>query len=226
MPRLHTREEDLGFIGGEVATGGATVALLNATVAGFSILRDRWLSCLYVAAPARGCGLGSSLLQQAQARGPLSLWCFQANEPALAFYRRHGLTETARTDGADNAERLPDIRLESPGLPGPGHASPKVPGPLIAPPPHFSGRRYSGGSGGQRPPAGGAAGGGGAPRGPPRGPPPHPPWLRGAWGAPRAPPRPPAGGRPVPRTPWGIFQARKVGGEARPVSREAQDRGR
>ncbi len=43
------------------------------------------------------------------------LWVFEANEPARAFYRRHGLVELEHTDGSTNEERTPDLRMAWPG---------------------------------------------------------------------------------------------------------------
>jgi len=42
----------------------------------------------------------------------LSLWCFQQNHAARAFYARHGFVEGTRTDGQNNEERLADVKLE------------------------------------------------------------------------------------------------------------------
>jgi ribosomal protein S18 acetylase RimI-like enzyme len=62
---------------------------------------------------ARGQGIGSDLLRQAQAAAPaLTLWTFQANTGAQRFYLRHGFREALRTQGEANDEGLPDIRYE------------------------------------------------------------------------------------------------------------------
>ncbi|MGC7101991.1 GNAT family N-acetyltransferase [Amycolatopsis lurida] len=41
----------------------------------------------------------------------LELRTFQVNEPALRFYRRHGFTEVVWSDGSDNEESEPDVKL-------------------------------------------------------------------------------------------------------------------
>ena len=41
----------------------------------------------------------------------LELWCFQRNEAARRFYAREGFAEVEWTEGADNDEGLPDVRL-------------------------------------------------------------------------------------------------------------------
>jgi hypothetical protein len=40
------------------------------------------------------------------------LWVFTSNTPARAFYAGHGFVETERTDGSDNEEHAPDVRME------------------------------------------------------------------------------------------------------------------
>ena len=36
---------------------------------------------------------------------------FESNAPARAFYARHGLVEREHTDGSENEERAPDLRM-------------------------------------------------------------------------------------------------------------------
>jgi len=64
-----------------------------------------------VAPAAQGRGLGARLLGLAQARAAsLELQVFQRNQPARAFYERHGFRLVGTTDGAGNEEREPDAR--------------------------------------------------------------------------------------------------------------------
>ncbi len=83
----------------------------------FAVVAGDWLDCLYVAPHRQGEGIGSLLLDLVRARRPdgFSLWVFVSNEPARAFYRRHGLVELERTDGSGNEERAPDLRMAWPG---------------------------------------------------------------------------------------------------------------
>jgi ribosomal protein S18 acetylase RimI-like enzyme len=83
-------------------------------IAGMMTLDDGDIAQLYLAPSRRGQGLGDLLVAHAKTRQPdgLGLWTFQVNVAAVAFYRRHGFRETARTDGAHNEEREPDIRME------------------------------------------------------------------------------------------------------------------
>ena len=106
MPRIHTREEDAAFCASLVPH-----AWIAADRAAFMALKDGEIDALYVAEGARRQGHGSALMDHAKALWPaLSLWTFQANAPARAFYAGCGFEETRRTDG-DNEERLPDVRL-------------------------------------------------------------------------------------------------------------------
>jgi GNAT superfamily N-acetyltransferase len=112
MPRIHTRAEDVAHAGELIARGWVTVAVDGGAVVGFAACDGGDLDALYVADAARGRGVGSVLLKYLQDHHPhLHLWTFQANRRAQAFYKRHGFAEVLRTDGADNDEGLPDIRL-------------------------------------------------------------------------------------------------------------------
>lgn len=42
----------------------------------------------------------------------LGLYVFASNTPAQTFYERRGFVVTARSDGAENEEREPDLRME------------------------------------------------------------------------------------------------------------------
>ncbi|MEL6885183.1 MAG: GNAT family N-acetyltransferase [Pseudomonadota bacterium] len=111
MPRIHTRAEDIGFAGHMIDKGWVTVAE-DEGVAGFLARAGGDIQALYIAPSAQGQGCGSCLLKDAQAHSDaLSLWTFQANTGAQAFYVRHGFAEVERTDGARNDEGLPDIRM-------------------------------------------------------------------------------------------------------------------
>nr|WP_290428734.1 GNAT family N-acetyltransferase [Defluviimonas salinarum] len=103
--------EDRGFVAGLLASHEVLVARAN-WVVGFLARQGGEIDALYVAATARGRGVGSALLAAAgAAESDLSLWTFQANAGALRFYSARGFVETERTDGSGNAERLPDVRL-------------------------------------------------------------------------------------------------------------------
>ena len=89
------------------------MAEVDGEVVGYVRLTPTWLDDLYVAPQHVGQGIGSVLLDVAKSVRPdgFSLWVFETNTPARAFYRRHGLVEREHTDGSDNEERAPDLRM-------------------------------------------------------------------------------------------------------------------
>ncbi len=110
VPRLHTIEEDRWFIGQAVKKDDVIVAD-DSGVKGFIVRNGAEISQLYLAAAARGLGIGSALLEKMKTRSDqLSLWCFQPNTGARRFYERHGFVAERFTDGAGNEEQVPDIR--------------------------------------------------------------------------------------------------------------------
>lgn len=92
----------------------AWVATAEDAVVGIMALDDTDIDQLYLDPQWRGQGIGDLLVAHAKSRRPsgLGLWTFQVNTPAGRFYERHGFIEVARTDGAGNEEREPDVRLE------------------------------------------------------------------------------------------------------------------
>ncbi|MEQ6901679.1 GNAT family N-acetyltransferase [Nocardioides sp. YIM 152588] len=117
-PPVHPYDDVVAFFARlDPSAGGTWVAEDDDGVVGFVHLTATWLDHLYVAPRAQGQGVGTALLELAQALRPggFGLWVFESNGPARAFYARHGLVELARTDGADNEEGMPDIHLHWPG---------------------------------------------------------------------------------------------------------------
>lgn len=113
MPRIHSRAQDLAHAADMIDLGWVTLAEKTDQVVGFAARDDAKLHALYVARAARGRGIGSNLLRQAQAAAPeLTLWTFQTNTGAQRFYLRHGFREVLRTGGEANDEGLPDIRYD------------------------------------------------------------------------------------------------------------------
>lgn len=113
LPQLHTAEEDRAFVTRRISVGRVLVAVEGGGVVGFASYDPGYLAQLQVGAAHRGRGIGARLLDRVKAASPggFELWTFQANRDALRFYLREGLTEILRTDGQDNEERLPDVRL-------------------------------------------------------------------------------------------------------------------
>ena len=112
MPVLHTPEEDEGFVAGLLGTHKVRVARRGAERLGFLARQGGHVQALHVARGSRGLGLGKALLDEVKLVEPIVELCtFQANDRAVAFYSREGFREATRSDGRDNDERLPDIRL-------------------------------------------------------------------------------------------------------------------
>ncbi|HET6624838.1 MAG TPA: GNAT family N-acetyltransferase, partial [Nocardioidaceae bacterium] len=86
-------------------------------VAGYLLLDPEWLDSLYVRPDLLGQGIGSVLLDLAKSLRPggFGLWVFETNLRARQFYARHGLVEVERTDGSENEEKAPDIKMVWPG---------------------------------------------------------------------------------------------------------------
>ncbi len=112
-PGIHTDDEVRAFLIGRIEHDEVWVAEVAGTIVGYLRMTPTWLDDLYVAPSHAGRGIGSLLLDVAKARRPagFSLWVFETNAPARAFYLRHGLVEREHTDGRDNEERTPDLRM-------------------------------------------------------------------------------------------------------------------
>lgn len=120
-PPVHTAEEDRAWIGRQLAgEREAWVADVDGQLVGYILLEPGWMHSIYVRPGRTREGIGSMLLDLAKSLQPdgLALWVFESNVPAQRFYRRHGFTEAERTDGADNEEQAPDIRMVWPGALG------------------------------------------------------------------------------------------------------------
>jgi GNAT superfamily N-acetyltransferase len=88
------------------------VATVDDSVVAMMVLDGEDLDQLYLDPAWQGQGIGGCLVDLAKQRRPagLSLWTFQANEPARRFYERRGFVAAECTDGQRNEEREPDIR--------------------------------------------------------------------------------------------------------------------
>jgi putative acetyltransferase len=109
LPQLHTHEEHLAFFGRCVREADAY--LLGR---GFAIVRDDWLTHLYVHPDEIGTGVGHALFAHVATLRPngFQFWVFQQNHRARRFYEAHGAAAVEFTDGAGNEERTPDVRYE------------------------------------------------------------------------------------------------------------------
>ena len=110
MPDLHTLAETISFCGTMIDRGWVTVAEVDGRVEGFMARDGEEICSLYMSRRGRRRGIGPQLLAQAKSVcDRLKLKTFEANRGAQRFYRREGFVETARSDGSDNDENLPDV---------------------------------------------------------------------------------------------------------------------
>ncbi|MEO5665756.1 MAG: GNAT family N-acetyltransferase [Nocardioides sp.] len=117
-PGIHPPDGVRAWVGGwDLSERDVWVAESAGSIVGFANLTPTWLDGLYVDPGAQRGGIGSTLLDLAKSVRPdgFGLWVFEVNAPARAFYRRHGLVELERTDGAANEEHAPDIKMVWPG---------------------------------------------------------------------------------------------------------------
>jgi ribosomal protein S18 acetylase RimI-like enzyme len=119
MPHgIHSDDEVRAFVPDVVIAQRETwLAWEAGSALGLLVLEGSEVDWLFVDPLAQSQGVGSALLDHAKARSPrgLSLWVFESNRGAQAFYERHGFVVVERTDGSGNEEQAPDIRYAWPG---------------------------------------------------------------------------------------------------------------
>ena len=113
LPMLHTAEEDRRFIANVILRDcEVTVAEDDSGIVSFLARSGEEVRLLYTRPDRIGSGAGTQLIEAAKRSrvAVLELWCFQANTRARRFYEARGFRAIRFTDGADNEERMPDIR--------------------------------------------------------------------------------------------------------------------
>jgi len=116
-PRRRSDAEVEAWVREVVLPGSAVwVAESDGEVVGYAAVSDGVLSALYLLSGVRRRGLGTLLLDRAKSHSPqgLSLFVFQRNTDARAFYERHGFTVVAANDRTRNMEREPDLSMRWP----------------------------------------------------------------------------------------------------------------
>lgn len=113
-PAVHSAAEVETFLTGRIGHDEVWLIENDDEVLGYARFTRTWLDDLYVLPAVQGHGVGSALLDLVKVRLPdgFGLWVFEINQPARNFYGRHGLIEREHTDGSDNEERAPDLRME------------------------------------------------------------------------------------------------------------------
>lgn len=113
LPVMHSVEEDLAFFRDRVLPVETVyVAETEEAIVGFLAFEKDWLNHLYVTPGAFRSGIGGHLLAKAKTSADqLQLWTFQGNTNARAFYAAHGFEGVEFTNGANNEEQTPDVRM-------------------------------------------------------------------------------------------------------------------
>ena len=92
------------------------VAVENTTVIGFAAATESELTGMYVREAFHGTGIADRLLDAAFGVRPASLWVFDANPRAQAFYRRHGFGLDG-TRAIEPFSGVPEVRMRRDRVP-------------------------------------------------------------------------------------------------------------
>jgi len=115
MPEsIHPEADVAAFLLSRIGEDEVWVAEVEGAVAAYARFTPTWLDDLYVLPTHQGAGLGGALLGLVMSLRPdgLGLYVFETNAPARHFYEARGFLVTARSDGSENEEREPDLRME------------------------------------------------------------------------------------------------------------------
>ncbi len=115
LRRVHSDDEVRDWIATfRLAHGETWVARESGHILGFLCLDGEDIDQLYLLPGRFRRGIGSLLLTKAKERSPdrLTLFTFQRNRAARAFYERHGFRLVDLNDGARNEEGEPDALYE------------------------------------------------------------------------------------------------------------------
>jgi len=111
MPRIHTRAEDHGFCETLLRTSDVWIADTRDGIGFLAMVGDS-VDALYLGPQIRRQGWGAALLDAVKpGKDRLTLWTFQANTDAIAFYKSQGFQVSELTDGQGNDEKLPDCLM-------------------------------------------------------------------------------------------------------------------
>ena len=110
FPQVHTTEEDVSHFAHLLSSETVFVAQHNDTIVGFISFSPTSINKLYIDPSFQKIGIGTRLLDTAKEHSDqFTLWTFQENTKARAFYEKHGFKAVMHTDGSQNEERQPDM---------------------------------------------------------------------------------------------------------------------
>lgn len=115
LAKLHTPDETRDFIINNVFLQcDVWVATEGSRIVGMMAINRGHIDHLYLQPGCYRRGIGTRLLNQAKKLCPdgLTLFAFEANTRACAFYAHHGFIATERGDGSGNEAGEPDILFE------------------------------------------------------------------------------------------------------------------
>ena len=115
LSKLHTEEETRGFIAKRVFVEcDVRLAVDGARIVGMMALNGTHIDHLYLLPGYYRRGIGTKLLDLAKRLSPelLTLYAFQVNTRARAFYEHRGFSPVEFGDGSANEANEPDILYE------------------------------------------------------------------------------------------------------------------
>jgi ribosomal protein S18 acetylase RimI-like enzyme len=112
LPLLHTHEEHVRWFSSVLERDELWLYEEEGSIVGFMMLGEEVLDHLFLEPRVFRRGIGTALLELAKELRPagFTLWTFQQNERARAFYEQHGLEPIQLTDGEGNEEKVPDVQ--------------------------------------------------------------------------------------------------------------------
>jgi GNAT superfamily N-acetyltransferase len=111
-PPVRSRVTDLALLARLIRRGQVRLMPGPRGPRGFIARDGARIHALYTHPEARGQGIGSRLVAEAQATSPrLELWTGQANARARQFYARHGFYSARLGRGLGNDEQAPDVHM-------------------------------------------------------------------------------------------------------------------
>lgn len=106
------RLSELALLARLIRAGKVRIMPARRGARGFIIRDGTRIHALYTHPRARGQGIGSRLIGEAQeAAQRLELWTGQDNRAARAFYARHGFYPAMLSNGQGNDEGRPDVQM-------------------------------------------------------------------------------------------------------------------